>query len=260
MASESTNTTTSTSSTTPTNKDVQATASKLAKGISTAYDTGPQVFGESLYSPAGGTTQDAWAKALGAANNPDYAAGVSGAITDFSDVAAGKRFGEADPGYAALRSRIGADVMRDTNKTFNSAGLFGADSNQTAAAEGLGNAYAGLDYANHQADIARQQQAAGMLPGLFSAAQQPATITGAIGGAQDANQQGILQGRADLQQRQANGWTDLIAKLTSAGAGNAASSGMTTTNTQTTPTAPWWQTVGGYVLGNAGRAASMYGG
>lgn len=248
MASESTNTTTSTSSSAPTNPDVQKTASKLAKGISTAYDTGPQVFGESLFSPAGATTQDAWAKALGAANNPDYAAGVSGAITDFSDVAAGKRFGEADPGFAALRAKVGTDVMRDTNKAFNSAGLFGSDTNQTAAAEGLGNAYAGLDYANHQNDIARQQQAATMLPGLFSAAQQPATITGAIGGAQDANQQGILQGRADLQQRQANGWTDLIAKLTSAGAGNAAASGTTTTNTMTRPETPWWQSALGIGL------------
>ena len=60
MGGGGTNTTTSTSSSAPTNPDVQATASKLAQGISKAYDTGPQVFNESLYNPAGQTTQNAW--------------------------------------------------------------------------------------------------------------------------------------------------------------------------------------------------------
>jgi len=242
------NTTTSTSSSAPTNPDVQATASKLAKGISTAYDTGPQVFGESLYSPAGATTQNAWQQAIGAAGNQDYAGSVNSAIKSFGDVAAGNQFGQSAPGYATLRNNVMNDTLAATNKSFNSAGLFGSDSNQQAAGTGVANALAGLDYGNYQNDIARQQQAATMLPGLFSAAQQPSTVMGAIGGAQDANQQGILQGRADLQQRQANGWTDLIAKLTSAGAGNAASSGVTTTNSQTSPATPWYMSALGLGL------------
>jgi hypothetical protein len=147
------------------------------------------------------------------------------------------------------------DTLAATNKSFNSAGLFGSDTNQQAAGTGVANALAGLDYGNYQNDIARQQQAAQMLPGLFSAAQQPSTVMGAIGGAQDQNQQGILQGRADLQQRQASGWTDLIAKLTSAAAGNAASSGVTTTNSQTSPQAPWWQ----QILGAGAVGAGIYG-
>jgi hypothetical protein len=257
MGGGGTNTTTSTSSSAPTNKDVQATASKLAKGISTAYDTGPQVFNESLYSPVGGTTQDAWAKALGAANNPDYAGAVGGAIKDFGEIATGKRFGQNDAQYQQLRQKAIDDTLTNVGSQFTASGRFGGGSYIDKATESVGNVAAGMDMNRLAQDEARQAQAAGMLPGLFSAAQQPATITGAIGSAQDANEQGILQGRADLQQRQANGWTDLIAKLTSAGAGNAASSGMTTTNTQTTPTAPWWQQALGYVAGNAGQAMRM---
>lgn len=248
MGGGGTNTTTSTSSSAPTNPDVQATASKLAQGISKAYDAGPQVFNESTYSPAGQTTQNAWQAALGAAGNQDYSNSVNSAIKSFGDVAAGNQFGQNAPGYATLRSNAGTDAMAATNKVFNGAGLFGADTNREAAATGVTNALAGLDYANYQNDISRQQQAAGMLPGLFSAAQQPSTVMGAIGGAQDTNNQGILQGRADLQQRQANSWTDLIAKLTSAGAGNAASSGMTTTNSETRPATPWYQSLLGIGL------------
>lgn len=257
MGGGGTNTTTATSSSAPTNPDVQATASKLAKGISTAYDTGPQVFGESLFSPAGATTQDAWSKALGAANNPDYSNAVGGAIKEFGDIASGKRMGQLDPQYQRLRENAMNDAVTNVGQGFNSAGRFGGGSYIKDATEAAGDTAARMDLARLSQDEANRSQAAGMLPGLFSAAQQPATITGAIGGAQDANQQGILQGRADLQQRQANGWTDLIAKLTSAGAGNAASSGMTTTNTQTTPTAPWWQQALGYVAGNAGQAMRM---
>ena len=248
MGGGGTNTTTSSSSTAPTNPDVQATASKLAQGISKAYDTGPQVFNESLYSPVGSTTQNAWQQALGAAGNQDYANSVNGAIKSFGDVAAGNQFGQNAPGYATLRQNAIDDAIKNVGQGFNSSGRFGGGSYVDAATTGAFNAASGLDYANYQNDIARQQQAAGMLPGLFSAAQQPSTVMGAIGGAQDQNQQGILQGRADLQQRQANSWTDLIAKLTSAGAGNAASSGMTTTNTQTSPSTPWYQSLLGIGL------------
>lgn len=248
MGGGGTNTTTSTSTSQPTNPDVQATASKLAQGISKAYDTGPQVFNESLYNPAGSTTQNAWQAALGAAGNQDYANSVNSAIKSFGDVAAGKQFGQAAPGYATLRNNVMNDTLAATNKSFNSAGLFGSDSNQQAAGTGVANALAGLDYGNYQNDIARQQQAATMLPGLFSAAQQPSTVMGAIGGAMDQNNQGILQGRYDLASRQANSWTDLIAKLTSAAAGNAASSGMTTVNSETRPATPWYQSLLGIGL------------
>jgi hypothetical protein len=243
-----TNTTTSTSSSAPTNPDVQATASKLAKGISTAYDTGPQVFGESLYSPAGATTQDAWAKAIGAANNPDYAAGTSGAIKSFSDIASGKQILQDNPAYAKVRQNAIDDAIKNVGAGFTSSGRFGGGSYIDTATESAGNVAAGMDLTRLAQDEARQAQAAGMLPGLFSAAQQPSTVIGAIGGAQDADRQGILQGRADLQQRQANGWTDLIAKLTSAAAGNAAGSGTTTTNSVTKPETPWWQSVLGIGL------------
>jgi hypothetical protein len=243
-----TNTTTSQQVSAPTNPDVQATASKLAQGISQQYDKGPSVFNESTFSPAGATTQDAWAKAIGAANNGDYSSSVNGAIKSFGDVAAGKMFGQNDPGYATLRQNAIDDAIKNVGAGFTQSGRFGGGSYVDTATKGAFDAASGLDYANHQADITRQQQAAGILPGLFSASAAPSAAIGAVGSAKDANDQGILSGRYDLSTRQGNAWNDLIARLTSAAAGNAAGTGTTTTNTTTQPQTPWWASLGGAAL------------
>jgi hypothetical protein len=233
---------TSTSSTAPSNPDVNNTISALAKGISSEYSPG-----KSLYTAPGATTTGGQAAALTAANNPFYSSSVNGAIQSFGNTAAGNDFGMNDPGYAALRQNTINDTLAATNKSYNSAGLFGSDSNQKAAGQGVANAVSGLDYANYQSDIARQQAAAGILPGLFSAGQLPASVQQGIGAQQDAN-----------TAAQANGPTDFLAKLTGISTGNASASGTTTTNTQ--PGTPLWQSFLGYALGNAGNAARAYGG
>jgi hypothetical protein len=228
---------TSTSSTAPANPDVNNTISKLAKGI------GDQVVpGASLFTPPGSNTTGGQSASLTAANNPIYSQGVNGALGDFADVAAGNRFGMNDPGYAALRSKLSNDVLTQTNQSFNNSGLFGSDSNQRAASEGLGNALAGLDYGNYQQDIARQQQAAGMLPGLFSAAQLPSSVQQSVGASQDA-----------ASAAQAAGPTDFLAKLSAIAAGNAQAGGQTQTNTS--PGTPLWQTLLGGAIGGAGLLA-----
>ena len=188
-----------TTSTAPANKDVSATLSKLAKGISAEYTPG-----KSLYQPAGSTTQGSWAAGLEAANNPDYATGLAGALGSFGNRASGAEIGMNAPGYAAMRAAVGDDVLTSTNGAFNSSGLFGSDRNQEAAGRGLAEALGGLDYQNYRASIGDQERAATMLPQLFTAGQLPSAATGAIGAAQDANQQGI-----------ANGPTDYLAKMTS---------------------------------------------
>lgn len=208
-------TNTSTSSTAPANKDVNATISTLAKGIGAQYSPG-----KSLYTPPGATTTAGQSASLDAANNPLYAAGVNGAIGDYADIAAGNRYGTNDPGYAALRSKLSNDVLTQTNQSFNNSGLFGSDSNQRSAAEGLGNALGGLDYSNFQNDQQRQAQAAGLLPGLFSAGQLPSSVQQSVGASQDA-----------ASSAQANGPTDFLAKLTAIANGNAGAAGSTTTNT-----------------------------
>lgn len=220
----------------PSNPDVKATTSKLAQGIASEYSPG-----KSLYTAPGSNTTGGWASALAAASNPLFSGAVDGALSSFGNVASGNAFGTNDPGYAALRAKVADDTLTGINSSFNNSGLFGSDSNMRAAGEGLGNALANLDYGNYQSDVQRQQQAAGMLPGLFSAAQLPSSVQQSVGAAQDA----------DAAAR-ANGPTDLLAKLTSIAAGNAAGSGtMQTSSTQV----PWWQAL----LGAGATAAGTYG-
>lgn len=229
------NVTTSSSSTTPANKDVNPTVSKLLKGLQGQYDSGVAVYDKSLYPGVGGTTQNAWQTMLNAADNPDYSNAVGGAISDFGDIAAGNRYGLNDPGYATLRGNIQSDVMRDVNKTFGGSGLFGSDSNMEAAGEGLGNALAGLDYTNFQNDRSWQAQAAQMLPGLYSASLAPGAAQGAVGAAQDADALAARQGENDLFRRQNDAGWDALARSSSILSGTAPSAGSNTQNQ-----VPWW--------------------
>lgn len=243
-----TNTTTSQQVSAPTNPDVQATASKLAQGISAAYDRGPSVFNESTFSPAGATTQDAWAKAIGAANDPNYMAGVKGAIGNLSDVAAGKYLDNTDPAFQAMVDRAANGTAADINASIGADGRYGSNVHVNALGDAIGALRTNAGVQNRQLELTRQQSAIAALPGLFGAEAAPSAAIGAVGAAQDANAQGILSGRYDLATRQGNAWNDLIARLTSAAAGNAAGTGTTTTNSTTQPQTPWWASLGGMAL------------
>lgn len=238
--------TTSTQSTASSDPQVQKTLDPLLKGLSTAYAAGPHVFNQSLYQPAGATTQGAWGSALTAANNPQYAAGVNGAIGNQANIAAGNAYGTNDPGYAALRAKVANDTLTGVNSSYNNSGLFGSDNNRTSAALGLGQALGGLDYQNFQNDQQRQQQAISNLPGLYQAAQAPGATMGAIGSAQDTNQQGILTGANDLYRRQSDAGLDLTAKAAGVLSGASPSAGQTTTSTS--PSQPWWMSAAGLGL------------
>lgn len=241
MASEDTNT--STSTTGSANPNVTKTVNKILGGVNSAFDTGaPPVFNSSLYSPAGATTQQGWNSALSAAANPDYAASTAGTIKSLGSAAAGNDYGMNDPGYATLRNNAANDALTSVNSVFNNSGRFGGGSNAKAAGEGVANAIAGLDYANFNNDRTFQLAAANALPQAYQSSLLPSQTQGAVGSAQDANQQGILQGNYDLQQRQANNQTDWLAKLSSILQSPAGAAGTTTTNTS--PATPWWMSLG----------------
>lgn len=242
---------TSTSTTGSSNPKVTETVNKLLGGLNTAYDAGPPpVFNSSLYSPAGATTQQGWQSALGAAGNPAYSDAISKAIGSFGKAAGGQDYGTNDPGYAQVRQNAIDDTQRTVNQQFNGAGRFGGGTHVGALGEGISKTISGLDYGNFQNDRAWQTGAAQLLPSLFQSSLLPSATQGQIGAAQDANQQGILQGNYDLQQRQANNKTDWLAKLSSILSGNAGTAGTTTTNTQ--PGTPWWSSALGLGLGAAG--------
>lgn len=255
-----TSTTSNTSSSAPSNPAVTTTQTKLLDGLSGAYDKGMKVFDKPLYAGAGTNTQAGWDTTLAAARNPAYSGAVNGAISDFGDIAAGKRFGMNDPGYAQLRQKAASDALSSVGKSFGNSGRFGGGSYLESAGEGVGNAIAGMDYANFQNDQQRQSQAAQMLPGLYQAGLAPGATMGAVGGAQDANAQASLMAENDKFRRDNDGAWDTLARSSSILAGTAPVGGMTTTGTQTQPETPWWQTAMGYVAGNAGKAMSLYGG
>jgi hypothetical protein len=225
---------TSTSSTAPANPDAQALISKLSKGLAGEYTPG-----QSLWQAPGANTTGGQSAALSAASNPFYASAINDATKSFGNIAAGNAYGTNDPGYAALRDKVASDTLTGINKSFNSSGLFGSDSNLRAAGEGLGSALAGLDYSNFQNDQQRQAQAAGLLPNLFAAGQLPSGVQQQVGAAQDASAAG-----------QASGKLDYLSRLIASAQGAAGAGGTTTTNTQ--PGTPLWQTLLGGGIGLAG--------
>lgn len=146
------------------------------------------------------------------------------------------------------------NALAGQGNTFNS--IFGNSQagvgNQFGALAGAGDA-AGTAYGLEQGGINNRQTAATAFPALFQSSLLPSGVTGAVGAAQDANNQGILQGQYDLSSRLANNKTDWLSKLFALGSSGAAAGGTTTTST--TPGTPWWQSALG--LGIAGGAAFL---
>lgn len=228
MGSSTNKTTTSTGSSSPA---VQSTVNALATGLGKEYSQG-----KSLYQAPGSNTTGGWAASLAAANNPAFASGIGGALASYGNRAAGGELGQNDPGYAALRAKLANDVTSSVNSSFNNSGLFGSDSNVRGLASGLTDSLGALDYRQYSDSLARQSEAANMLPQLFAANQLPSSIQQSVGASQDAD-----------AAAKAAGPTDYLGKLTSILAGTSGAAGTTTTTS--TPTPPLWQTLLGIGLG-----------
>jgi hypothetical protein len=236
------NVTTSSSESKPSNPDVNPTMSMLLKGLQGAYKGGIKVFDKELYPGVGDTTRSAWDATLGAANNPAYSNAMSGAMSEFGDIAQGKRFGMDNPGFAALRQ----GVIQDVNGSFNNSGLFGSDSNARAAADGLGR----LDYSNFLNDQQRQERALSYLPQIFQGQMMPGAAMGAVGAAQDADALARRQSENDLFRRKNDAPWDALARSSSILAGTASQGGSTTSQQ-----VPWWAAA----LGGAGALGGLFG-
>jgi hypothetical protein len=239
MGGGGTETTTQTSG--PTNPAVDATTTKLLTNLQGQVDKGTAVFDQSLNPGAGSTTQNSWASMLGASNNPDYSRGVAGATSDFADIAAGKRFGMNDPGYAAMRAGALDDAMTGVGSSFLTDGRFGSSVMGEAAGKAATQTLAGLDYQNFQNDQQRQERAAGMLPDLYSAAMAPSGVQAGVGAAQDANALALRQADNDLFRRRNDAGWSTLGNASSILAGTAGAG--TQQQSTTEPTAPWWQTM-----------------
>lgn len=219
MGSSTNRTTTTSGSASPA---VTATVNKLAQGIGSAYTPGA-----SSYVAPSSTTTGGWANSLTAANNPNFSTGIAGALSSYGNRAAGNELGQNDPGYAALRSKLTDDTLSNVNSIFTGSGRFGSGSHVNSAAEGLGDALAGLDYKQYGDSLARQSEAANLLPSLFAAGQLPSSIQQSVGASMDAD-----------KKAQEGGVWDYLNRATGTLSGAAGAAGTNTTTS--TPTAPLW--------------------
>jgi hypothetical protein len=213
----------------PSNPEVNNTLTRLLTGVQSTYE-------DSKTGGLPGALSSGWGLQYLNAQDPNYARGVSGATSELADIASGKRFGMDDPGYAAMREGALDDAMTGVGSSFLTDGRFGSTVMGDAAGKAATETLAGLDYGNFQNDQQRQMGAINALPTAFAAGQAPGSAIAAIG----------------KEQVQAPWWN--LGQASSILAGTAGAGGTTTT----TPTAPWWQQVGGYVLGNASKAAGAF--
>jgi hypothetical protein len=225
------------------------------------------VFNKSLFVGAGQGTRNAWdagndfAGGLNDAGGFGY--GQRGAMDGLGGLGGkyGALGGAYDPNsdaYKRLRQGIADDTMKEVGSQFTASGRFGGGSHVSTAAEGLGDALAGLDYGNMQNDINNRYRSLDSQRSIFGdqfgmGQQALGNQMGAldrltaIGGAQDANRQGQRLGNADLFDRRHNAELDRLAKI-----GGIFGDPIASANE-----APWWQQALGWFANNAGNAARV---
>jgi hypothetical protein len=279
------------------------TGNSLLGSVQDAMKVDPKkrVYGHSLYSPAGSTTQHGWdmashwangaggdALSSGVRSGQNYfdnslahgglTAGQRGDIGTMSGV--GDGYGQLGQDYAAGNPYFEADLAHANdaagaavNSAIGSSGRFGSGAHVNQLATTIGNldnsaraqqrdnafnyrntALQGQLGAAGQAFGARQQgfnnqvTGANELGSLFQTGLMPAQTVGAVGAARDANQQGILSGKADLYNRLHNADINTLQQLGSIFSGGGGVSGSTD--------APWWQQALGGATGLFGSALS----
>lgn len=222
-----------------------ALGNKLGGGLEDILDNGYAVWDRPAYAGMGDASQGGLASIIGASQNPNYAGAIGDTISQYGDIASGKQFGQNAPGYATLRQNVANDAVTAGNSPFVSSGLFGSDKHAEALGRGVTGALANLDYSNYQNDIARQNTAAQMLPGLFQASTLPGQTQLAAGQTQDASNQAALLAEQDLFRRQNDAPYNNLARIIGVGGSSVA------------PDAPKQPGLWDY-LGLAGGLASVF--
>lgn len=224
------------------NPAMDAAATTIGNQLNTQLSNGVRPFTGSLAPDLSGQTM-AGVNALSSnPNNAAYGAGITNAINQQAQIAAGN-FG-ADP----ARNRLIDDVSTNTNAILQGSGRFGSGSHENALIDQVGGSLAQYDYG-------RQQQAIANLPTLYQSSMLPAGAQLQAGQIMDAQALAKANEAARLQDVTQNAGWNTLQRGASIFSGTAPISG--TTQSNTTPTAPWWQQALGYVAGNAGRAVGM---
>jgi len=230
---------TTTQSSAPSNPAMQAAATTIGNQLNTQLSAGVKPYTGSLAPALSGQTQ---AGIAGLGNNPNdatFASGVSTALGQQADIAGGNIANDA------VRQRVADDAGVAANATFANSGRFGGGTHRQGLGEGITNALAAHDYG-------RQQQAISNMGTLYEQSMMPAGAQLQAGQIQDANNLMQAQDAARLFDESANAGWNTLQRGASIFSGTAPASG--TTQTQTAPATPWWQTA----LGAGATGAGIY--
>jgi len=227
-----TNTTTQTSGLS--NPAMNAAATTIGNQLNTQLATGVRPFTGSLAPDLSSATMGGVNALTNNPNNAAYGQGITNAIGQQAQIAAGN-FGN-DP----TRQRLIDDVSTNTNAILQGSGRFGSGSHENALIDQVGGSLAQYDYG-------RQQQAIANLPTLYQSSMLPATAQLQGGQILDAQALAKAQDAERLFDQSANaGWNNLQ-RGASIFSGSAPASG--TTQTNTSPATPWWQSLAGGAIG-----------
>ena len=206
-----------------TNPAMQAAATTIGNQLNTQLAGGVRPFTGNLAPDLSSATMGGVNALTNNPNNAAYGAGISGAIGQQAQIAAGN-FGD-DP----TRQRLIDDVSTNTNAVLQGSGRFGSGSHENALIDNVGGSLAQYDYG-------RQQQAIANLPTLYQSSMLPAGAQLQGGQILDAQALAKANEAARLQDVTQNAGWNSLQRGASIFAGTAPTSGTTTTQSQ-----PWWK-------------------
>jgi hypothetical protein len=206
-----------------TNPAMQAAATTIGNQLNTQLAGGVKPFTGSLAPDLSSQTMAGVNALSGNPNNAAYGAGITNAINQQAQIAAGN-FGD-DP----TRQRLIDDVSTNTSAILQGSGRFGSGSHEDALIQNVGGELAQYDYG-------RQQQAIANLPTLYQSSTLPAGAQLQAGQIMDAQNLARANEAARLQDVTQNAGWNTLQRGASIFAGTAPTSGTTTTQSQ-----PWWK-------------------
>lgn len=228
--------TTNTTSSSLANPLMEQAGNTIGSLLNSQTQAGVKPFTGNLAPDLSGQTMAGVNALSGNPNNAAYGAGITNAINQQAQIAAGN-FG-ADP----TRDRLIDDVSTNTNAILQGSGRFGSGSHENALIDQVGGSLAQYDYG-------RQQQAIANLPTLYQSSMLPASAQLQAGQIMDSQNLAKANEAARLFDATQNAGWNTLGRAGSIFAGTAPATGTNTTQSQQQP---WWMApaqIGGTILG-----------
>lgn len=213
--------------------DASALGAKFGNKLSTAIDA-------PAFAEPSSDTYTGLAHLWNSASNPALSTGAQGALDSFGKVASGADLGGQNEYFQRDLGRTLSDTQGDVLASLGGSGNLNSDLHVKTLADALGGVRDRAYEGERQYQDARQVQAAGMLPGLYSATQLPAQTQIGVGGMVDT----INQNRLDAP------YNRLLSAL-GAFNGSSGSPGMQ-------EEVPWWQQALGFGAQLGGTALGTF--